>query len=100
MVFIDFFSFPVLLFRCLFSPRFSPFHDAKVVQLVEVCKALCAGKKNILSSKAVRYFLSGNLAYIYMQLHSIGIEKGERTRGENDKKKVVQGEKRSFEKGS
>ena len=57
MVFIAyFFSFPVLLFRCLFSPRFSPFHDVKVVQLVEVCKALCAGMKNILSSKAVRYF--------------------------------------------
>ena len=57
MVFIAYFSlFLFSFFRCLFSPRFSPFHDAKVVQLVEVCKALCAGMKNILSSKAVRYF--------------------------------------------
>jgi len=57
MVFIAyFFSFPVLLFRCLFSPRFSLFHDANVVRLVEVCKALCAVMKNILSSIAVRYF--------------------------------------------
>ena len=52
---VNFFFFPILLFTSIL-PQFFLFHDANVVRLVEVCKALCAVMKNILSSTAVRYF--------------------------------------------